>query len=65
MMGTSAYIFHFMWMSVLSQVVMVILHIIIKLLMKKWKSVSFGLWTMVLVEMTIDSLKDPDLARNL
>jgi hypothetical protein len=30
-----------------------------------WQTISLGLWTMVMIDMTIDSLKDPDLKRQL
>lgn len=51
-------------MSILSQVIMVVLDFVINLF-TQWVSLSLGLWTMVLVDMTIDSLKEPDVARNL
>lgn len=64
MKGTTNFFIYFMLMSIISQSLMVILAFIINLLIR-FPSFSLGLWTMVMVDMTVDSLKEPDLPRNL
>jgi hypothetical protein len=43
---------------------MVVLDLLINFIVQ-WQTMSLGLWTMVMVDMTVDSLKDPDLKRQL
>lgn len=43
---------------------MVVLDLLINFIVQ-WQTLSLGLWTMVMVDMTVDSLKDPDLQRQL
>ena len=65
MKGTTNFLYYFMVLSFVSMVIMTLLDFVITFPLKNWKSMSLGLWTMVMVDMTVDSLKDPELERNL
>jgi membrane associated rhomboid family serine protease len=61
--GTAKFIIYFMFLSILSQIFMVIIGF---LFIKAFgiPAMSFGLWTMTMAEMTIDSLRDPEMSKN-
>mmetsp|Transcript_12421 Transcript_12421/g.11010 ORF Transcript_12421/g.11010 Transcript_12421/m.11010 type:complete len:198 (+) Transcript_12421:108-701(+) len=66
MKGTTAFFVYFMGLSMISQSIMVILDLLVNVLFGLgMQSMSLGLWTMVMVDMTVDSLKDPNLERPL
>ena len=66
MKGTSRFFIYFMTMSIIAMTMMVILDFILNIVLRlQWMSISIGLWSMVLTDMTVDSLKDPNLERPL
>ena len=64
MKGTTNFIIYFLWLSFISQVLMTLAAFLIGLFMP-FPSISLGLWSMVLVDITIDSMKDPEMLQNL
>ena len=62
--GTTNFIIYFLWLSFISQVLLVLCSFLINLLMPL-QSMSLGLWTMVMVDITVDSMKEPEMLQNL
>ena len=61
--GTNRFFIYFWWMSVISQSILVGLFYLIFLTFKREAGVSMALWSLVLADMTIDSIEQPDIAR--
>ena len=60
--GTIKFFINFWWMSIISQIILVILDLLISRITKV-KGYSFALWSLVMVDMTIDSYQQPDVLR--
>ena len=60
--GTTKFIIYFMTLSIISQILLLILDFVLQLMIK-FPSISDGLWTMVIIEVTIDAIREPNATR--
>ena len=60
--GTVGYFIFFWWMTVISQIFILLIYVL-SLEYKNFTAISDGLWTMILIEMTIDSIKNANSPR--
>ena len=57
-MGTVPFFIYFCWMSIISQIIIAIIYFIPEAEIKK-RSVSLGLWSFIMADITISSIKEP------
>ena len=60
--GTVRYFIFFWSMSVVSQIIIVLIHLI-PIRYRMTEANSYGLWSMIMVQMTIEAMKNPNNGR--
>ena len=61
--GTNRFFIYFWWISILTQCLLCLISYLLSVTMSMEDLKSAALWSMVMVDMTVDSLQQPDIAR--